>query len=124
MLQKIRKAGMLIGAAVVFLSSVIALAGSATLRDGASGASESRGQRIYETHCVACHGPAGHGDGEASIFLLPRPSDFTAERFKLRSTTAGSTRISSRPSREGSPARPCRVSPFFEKRNGAPSSST
>jgi mono/diheme cytochrome c family protein len=90
MLQKIRKAGMLIGAAVVFLSSVIALAGSATLRDGASGASESRGQRIYETHCVACHGPAGHGDGEASIFLLPRPSDFTAGRFKLRSTTAGS----------------------------------
>lgn len=41
-------------------------------------ASIARGSALYGTHCAACHGPAGRGDGPAAAGLLQRPADLTA----------------------------------------------
>lgn len=48
------------------------------------------GARLYRTHCVQCHGPAGAGDGPAADRVYPRPRDFTLALFKIRSTPSGS----------------------------------
>lgn len=55
-----------------------------------SGANDtSRGKTIYTQKCVECHGTSGRGDGPAVPFLTPRPRDFTAGKYKLRSTETG-----------------------------------
>ncbi len=48
------------------------------------------GKSIYQSRCVACHGSEGKGNGPASALLNPRPRDFTAGKFKFRSTESGS----------------------------------
>lgn len=45
-----------------------------------------QGQRVYERHCAGCHGWDGKGEGPAAAFLDPKPRDFTAAKFKFRST--------------------------------------
>ncbi|QBS36779.1 c-type cytochrome [Thermaerobacter sp. FW80] len=37
----------------------------------------AQGRRVYETHCAACHGPEGRGDGPAAAGMLPPPADLT-----------------------------------------------
>ena len=49
-----------------------------------------RGKRVYDARCVECHGSAGHGDGRAASILTPHPRDFTAGKYKLRTTETGS----------------------------------
>ena len=44
------------------------------------------GQTVYEQHCAACHGVNGDGSGPASVWLFPRPRDFGAGLFKIKST--------------------------------------
>ena len=48
---------------------------------------------VYNHACAWCHGKDGRGDGPAAFSigkrLSPLPSDFTAGRFKLRSTPSG-----------------------------------
>jgi mono/diheme cytochrome c family protein len=44
------------------------------------------GKRTYEKQCLACHGRAGNGEGEASYLLYPKPRDFTTGQFRLVST--------------------------------------
>ncbi|WP_081823617.1 cbb3-type cytochrome c oxidase subunit I [Pseudacidobacterium ailaaui] len=34
------------------------------------------GKRIFETHCVRCHGESGGGDGPDAAQFLPRPANF------------------------------------------------
>jgi len=41
-------------------------------------ASVSRGQPLYQSWCVPCHGVAGKGDGPIGITLNPPPADLTA----------------------------------------------
>jgi cytochrome c oxidase cbb3-type subunit 2 len=48
-----------------------------------------RGREAYGEHCAGCHGARGDGNGPAATFLFPRPRDFTAAVFKLRSTPSG-----------------------------------
>ena len=36
------------------------------------------GKKTFEKECVACHGPAGNGEGDAAYLLYPRPRDFTS----------------------------------------------
>jgi mono/diheme cytochrome c family protein len=48
---------------------------------------------VYQHACAWCHGKDGRGDGPAAFSigkrLSPLPRDFTAGRFKLRSTASG-----------------------------------
>ena len=44
------------------------------------------GQAVYQQHCSACHGPQGDGSGPASVWLFPRPRNFSAGLFKIKST--------------------------------------
>ena len=37
----------------------------------------ARGQRIYQSFCIGCHGPIGDGMGPAQPFLYPPPLNFT-----------------------------------------------
>jgi len=65
---------------------------SAQSAPGSAAASSSRsaGQRVYDEHCVECHGESGRGDGPAAHLLIPRPRDFTTGKYKLRTTETGS----------------------------------
>ncbi|MGR3318470.1 MAG: c-type cytochrome [Candidatus Anammoxibacter sp.] len=48
------------------------------------------GKKIYGRHCWPCHGVEGAGDGPAAAILEPRPRNFVAALFKLRTTSTGS----------------------------------
>lgn len=37
----------------------------------------ARGQKIYQSYCIGCHGPVGDGMGEAEPHLYPPPLNFT-----------------------------------------------
>ncbi|OPY67402.1 MAG: Cytochrome c6 [Syntrophorhabdaceae bacterium PtaU1.Bin034] len=37
----------------------------------------ARGHRIYQSHCMGCHGPIGDGMGPAQPYLHPPPLNFT-----------------------------------------------
>lgn len=43
----------------------------------ASAEPEPPGRQLYVRYCGACHGPQGKGDGIASSFMRPSPSDLT-----------------------------------------------
>ncbi|HEY5911465.1 MAG TPA: ethylbenzene dehydrogenase-related protein [Verrucomicrobiae bacterium] len=45
-----------------------------------------RGKAVYLQHCVSCHGVNGDGAGPASVWLFPRPRNFSAGLFKIKST--------------------------------------
>ncbi|MBI4592892.1 MAG: c-type cytochrome [Candidatus Rokubacteria bacterium] len=49
----------------------------------------ARGKQIYVKRCQACHGERGDGNGPVAPFLDPRPRDFTAGLYKLRTTESG-----------------------------------
>jgi mono/diheme cytochrome c family protein len=48
-----------------------------------------RGQVIYSRICAACHGRDGKGDGPGAAELDPWPRDFTAGKYRIRSTLSG-----------------------------------
>ncbi len=50
----------------------------------------SQGKKAYQKYCAACHGEKGDGKGIFAKFVYPKPRDFTAGVFKLRSTPSGS----------------------------------
>lgn len=43
-------------------------------------ASLTRGHRIYQSHCIGCHGPIGDGMGVAQPYLYPPPLNFSILR--------------------------------------------
>src|SRR5262245_15765322 len=45
---------------------------------------EPPGRQLYLRYCGACHGPQAKGDGVASSFMRPRPSDLTLLAKKHR----------------------------------------
>jgi cytochrome c oxidase cbb3-type subunit 2 len=45
-----------------------------------------RGRKLYLAECSGCHGEHGKGDGPAAEPLASKPRNFTAEKFKFRST--------------------------------------
>ena len=47
------------------------------------------GKQIYRDRCWYCHGKVGDGNGPAADFLDPRPRDFTAGMYKIRTTKTG-----------------------------------
>jgi mono/diheme cytochrome c family protein len=52
-------------------------------------AQRESGKRLYGKYCSQCHGEKGDGEGYATPHLLPRPRDFTAGKFKVRTTPTG-----------------------------------
>jgi mono/diheme cytochrome c family protein len=47
------------------------------------------GKQTFEKECVACHGAAGNGEGDAAYLVYPRPRDFTSSQFRIISTWDG-----------------------------------
>jgi len=48
------------------------------------------GKGVYDQHCAACHGANGDGNGPAAVWLYPKPRNFSAGLFKIKSTPAQS----------------------------------
>jgi DMSO reductase family type II enzyme heme b subunit len=44
------------------------------------------GKTVYDRHCAACHAANGDGNGPASVWLYPKPRNFSAGLFKIKST--------------------------------------
>lgn len=55
------------------------------------GSEEQRqaGKVVYDKWCAQCHGDDGAGEGIAAPYVHPRPRDFTAGKYKIRSTPNG-----------------------------------
>jgi len=53
------------------------------------GGTPQTGLAVYEKQCAACHGLSGAGDGQAAVWLYPKPRRFNSGLFKIRSTPAG-----------------------------------
>ncbi len=54
--------------------------------DGPSNPDLQGARVVYAQHCSACHGEGGDGNGPASVWLFPRPRNFSAGLFKIKST--------------------------------------
>jgi mono/diheme cytochrome c family protein len=63
----------------------------AALHAGAAAAAREAppGDELYQKLCSQCHGENGDGKGVAAARLVPRPRDFTAGKFKVRTTPNG-----------------------------------
>ncbi len=48
-----------------------------------------RGKVVYDKYCSQCHGYTGDGNGYATGRVLPVPRDFTAGKYKFRTTPSG-----------------------------------
>jgi cytochrome c oxidase cbb3-type subunit 2 len=56
---------------------------------GATGQNLEAGKVTYDKYCAQCHGDQGDGQGIATKYLLPEPRDFTAGKYKVRTTPTG-----------------------------------
>jgi len=54
--------------------------------ESASNEELTRGKRIFNHYCAACHGVTGRGDGPNAPYLDPLPRDLSSERFLRRLT--------------------------------------
>jgi mono/diheme cytochrome c family protein len=52
-------------------------------------AQRAAGKQLYAANCAQCHGDKGDGEGYATPHLNPRPRNFTAAKFKVRTTPNG-----------------------------------
>lgn len=77
----------------IFISGILllpAIMASAVFAQGKSApAASEAGKALYIDKCAHCHGIEGAGDGSAAENLLPKPRDFTAGLYKIRSTESG-----------------------------------
>ena len=56
-------------------------------------AQRESGRTVYLKNCAQCHGEKGDGEGYATPHLYPAPRNFTAGRFKVRTTPSGALPI-------------------------------
>ena len=52
-------------------------------------AQRESGKNTYLKYCSQCHGEKGDGEGYATPHVLPKPRNFTAGKFKVRTTPNG-----------------------------------
>jgi mono/diheme cytochrome c family protein len=58
-------------------------------QDVGTEAQRESGKALYLKYCSQCHGENGDGEGYAAPHLRPRPRNFTAGKFKVRTTPNG-----------------------------------
>src|SRR5258706_1730625 len=77
--------------AVVIASLWAATTGSVrmTAQDVGTEAQRESGKKLYLQNCSQCHGEKGDGQGYATPHLYPQPRNFTAGKFKIRTTPNG-----------------------------------
>ena len=63
--------------AIVFYRPLAAPASGAVNPIPPNADSVARGQALFVSHCVPCHGVTGKGDGPVGLTLNPRPADLT-----------------------------------------------
>ncbi|NJN70481.1 MAG: cytochrome c [Nitrospira sp.] len=70
----------------VVLSGVLAASAWCLTAQGVSAAAgdASKGKAIYQSQCVACHGPEGKGDGPIGKNLKPPAGDFSSAESKKK----------------------------------------
>ena len=80
-----------VGSVVVAAVAWAAAVGSVRAQgpDVGTEAQRTAGERLYARNCAQCHGDKGDGDGYAAAHLYPRPRNFTAGKFKVRTTPNG-----------------------------------
>ncbi len=66
--------------------TVVCASAPGLMATSVTAASLEAGKTIYLQHCAACHGDGGDGNGPASVWLFPRPRNFSAGLFKIKST--------------------------------------
>lgn len=49
----------------------------------------AEGRLAYERYCIGCHGAQGDGNGDAAVFLNPKPRNFVNAQYKFSSTRSG-----------------------------------
>jgi mono/diheme cytochrome c family protein len=74
----------------IAISSFALVFGGAALGSAQEASSAPPGGALYQKLCSQCHGEKGDGNGIAALRLFPRPRDFTAGKFKVRTTPSGS----------------------------------
>jgi mono/diheme cytochrome c family protein len=69
------------------IASIMALAGWISLVSAAPPAApaDDLGRRLYERHCLDCHGSQGRGDGIKAPFLSPRPGNLVSAATSTKS---------------------------------------
>lgn len=89
MKSKLRICGGMFGLALVVICGLPKPGVAASLtspEQSEEAASVPNGQQVYERHCAACHGLTGDGQEPAAVWLYPKPRDFSAGLFKIKST--------------------------------------
>ena len=71
---------------ILGLALLALTAGTLASQDAAA---NERGKAVYDKWCAQCHGDEGAGDGPAAHWMVPRPRDFTAALYQVRSTASG-----------------------------------
>ena len=83
----------LLGASLAVLIALLCVVStrsmSAAGADAQSDAKHESGKTLYLRYCSQCHGEKGDGEGYAAPHLLPKPRNFTAGKFKIRTTPNG-----------------------------------
>jgi len=79
------------GVALLIALLYTAQAGPARAQGSQIGTEAEResGKKLYLKYCSQCHGEKGDGEGYATPHLYPRPRNFTAGKYKVRSTPTG-----------------------------------
>ncbi len=72
--------------ATIYLCSIALCAATLQLSAQPTISASPAGRAVYDQHCAACHGTSGDGNGPASVWLYPKPRNFSAGQFKIKST--------------------------------------
>lgn len=70
--------------------AVLAAVGLVLAATALPATAQDSGRDIYMERCFWCHGEQGLGDGPSAEGMVPRPRDFVAAEYKIRSTPSGS----------------------------------
>jgi DMSO reductase family type II enzyme heme b subunit len=74
------------GLAALSVATFAPRSGVAAATSAPASPSPETGRALYAQHCAACHGERGDGQGTASVWLYPKPRNFSAGQFKIKST--------------------------------------